>query len=305
MQKLSKAINFSVLAIALSMTLISCSDSNEARRLGQTVINGNVVVEDTSAKKAPEERVVILALLYDFFNPTKPAKAQSGDGILIVAFQDGAEVDSDTTDAQGDFQVTVPRGGDVTLRFETSSFTTSTLVTVTPDSEVALDVTLLPLDPPAVEINRFDILSGPIRTRESEQFRFDEERANITIDGGGNDCIRATGTSNVNIDVNDLTITNCRNGIVGEDFANVSLQAVAVPTLSIEAENNGIHAKDDSSIRLSGVDIFITAGKDGILATGASGVEVTPSGNCIIEGGDQAVDERDLAIVNTSGCTLK
>jgi len=304
MQKLPKALNFLVLALAFSTLFVSCSDSNEARRLGQTVINGNVVVEDTSARKAPEDRFFTLALLYDFFNSTKPAKAQSSDGILIVAFQEGVEVDSDTAGAEGDFRVTVPRGGDVTLRFETPSFTTSTLITVTPDSDVALDVTLLLLDPPAVEINRFDILSGPIRTRESEQFRFDEERANLTIDGGGDDCIKATGTSNVNIDVNDLTIMNCGNGIVGEDFADVSLEAVAVPTLSIEAENNGIHAKDDSSIRLSAVDIFITAGKDGILATGTSDVEVNPSGSCVIEGGDQAVDERDLAVVDTASCTL-
>jgi hypothetical protein len=176
---------------------------------------------------------------------------------------------------------------------------------VTPDSDVILDVTLLPLDPPEVEINRFDISSGPVRTRESEQFRFDEQRANLAIDGGGDDCIKVTGTSNVNIEVNDLAITNCRNGILGEDFANVSLEAVAVPTLSIEAESNGIHARDDSHINLSAVDIFITAGKDGILATGTSGVTVNPSGNCVIEGGDQAVDERDLAIVDTSGCTLK
>jgi hypothetical protein len=304
MRKLSKALNFLVLVLALSTAFISCSDSNEARRLGQTIINGNVVVEDTSTKRATEDGFFTLALLYDFFSLTKPASAQSSDGILIVAFQDGAEVDSDTADVQGDFQIAVPRGGDVTLRFETSSFSTSTLITVTPDSEVTLGVALLPLNPPLAEIDAFDILSGPVRTREGEEFRFDEERANLTIDGGGNDCIKATGTSNVNIDVNDLTITNCANGIVGEDFADVSLEAVAVPTLSIEAENNGIHAKDDSSIRLSAVDIFITAGKDGILATGTSDVEVNPSGSCVIEGGDQAVDDRDFAVVNTASCTL-
>jgi hypothetical protein len=167
-------------------------------------------------------------------------------------------------------------------------------------------VVLLPfLEPPDnVQINAFEIMSGPIRTRELEDFSFDEEDANLTIDGNGNNCIEATGRSEVNMQVQDLTLTNCGEGVVGEDFANVILRAVGVPTLSIDANSNGIHAKDDSSIRLSGIDIFITAGTNGILATGTSGVELHPSGNCVIEGGDEAVDERDVAVVNTAGCTL-
>jgi len=99
-------------------------------------------------------------------------------------------------------------------------------------------------------------------------------------------------------------LTNCDEGIDGEDFANVILEAVAVPTLSIDAENNGIHAKDDSSIRLTGGDIFINAGANGILATGTSGVQVDSSGNCMIQGDDEPVDERDSAVVVTGGCAL-
>ncbi|MBI2485803.1 MAG: hypothetical protein HYW01_02370 [Deltaproteobacteria bacterium] len=298
-----RGISFLILIFATSISFISCSDGNEATRKGQTAINGNVVIENSSTERPLEQKSYILALVKGFLALTKSANAQNAEGILVVAFQDGAEVDSDTADDHGNFQLTVPRGGDVTLRFEASAFTANTLITVTPDSEVTLNVSLLP-DPPEVQINSFDIVSVLIRTREAEEFVFDEEDANLTIDGGGEDCIRATGSSNVNIDVNDLTLTNCSNGIIGEDFANVSLEAVAVPTLSIDAENNGIHAKDDSSIRLTGIDIFINAGTNGILATGTSGVEVDSSGNCVIQGDDEAVDERDSASVVTGGCTL-
>ena len=300
---LSIGISFLVLILALSMTLSSCSGGNEARRRGKTTINGNVEVESPATKAPAGQRSHVLAKLKELLTLTNAASAQGAESILAIAFQEGAEVDSDTADEQGNFQLTIPRGGNVTLRFETSAFTANTQITVTPDSEVTLNVSLLP-DPPEVQINTFDIVSVRIRTREAEGFVFDEEDANLTIDGGGEDCIRATGNSNVNIDVNDLTLTNCSNGIVGEDFANVSLEAVAVPTLSIEAEDNGIHAKDDASIRLTGTDIFINAGINGILATGTSGVEVDSSGECVIQGDDEAVDERDSASVSTGGCTL-
>jgi hypothetical protein len=302
-KRLSIAISFLVLILAVAMSLSSCSSGNEARRRGETTINGNVEVENASTRRPAGQRSHVLAKLKELLTVVSSARAQATESILVIAFQEGAEVDSDTADEQGNFQLTIPRGGNLTLRFETSTSTATTQITVTPESEVTLDVSLLP-DPPTVEINTFDIVSVLIRTREAEDFVFDEKDANLTVDGGGDDCIRATGNSNVNIDVNDLALTNCGNGIVGEDFANVSLEAVAVPTLSIEAEDNGIHAKDDSSIRLAGTDIFINAGINGILATGTSGVEVDSSGECVIQGDEEAVDERDSASVSTSGCTL-
>lgn len=273
--KLVKSMSFLALILAISAAFMGCADNNEATREGQTVIDGNVEVEGS----------------FD-------------ENILVIALQNGAQVDSADADDEGDFQLAVPRGGDVTLRFETSAFTALTSISVTPDSDVTLDLSILPLDPPEVEINTFEIVSVPIRITESEEFIFNEELADLTIEGRGRDCIRATGNSEVDIIVGDLTITDCDNGIVGEDFANVRLEAVTIPTLSVEADNNGIHAMDDSSIRLTGSDVFITGGMNGILATGTSGVEVDPSGDCEIEGGDEAVDERDLADVDTASCSL-
>jgi len=306
MGRLSRSASFLVLIATASIALLSCSDDNQARRRGQTTINGNAAVESPGAKGRVGEGSSILAVLKNLISLIKSANAQSTESILVIAFQNGAEVDRDTTDNQGDFQIAVPRGGDVTLRFQTSTFTATMLITVTPESEVTLDVvSLLPsVNPPEVQINTFKIVSGPVHTREVEGFVFDEEDADLTIDGGGRDCIKATGNSEVSIRVNDLTLTGCDNGINGEDFANVILEAVAVPTLTIDASDSGIHAEDDSSIRLTGTDIFITAGVNGILATGTSGVEVSPSGDCVIHGGDDAVDQRDFSFVNTAGCTL-
>ncbi|MGH7890444.1 MAG: hypothetical protein ACRENF_07845 [Thermodesulfobacteriota bacterium] len=296
---------FFVFVLAVSVSVLGCSDGNEAKGEGRTVINGKVVIEDSSAKNLEDERTNIASVIKRMLTITKSAVAQSAEPILVTAFQDGGEVDSDTVDDGGNFQLIVPGGGDVTLRFETSSFTANTLIKVTPDSKVNLDLALnTSVDPPQIEINSFDIESSPIRTLELEEFVFVEEAANLTIDGEGGDCIKATGNSEVNITVNDLTLTNCDEGIDGEDFANVILEAVAVPTLSIDAENNGIHAKDDSSIRLTGSDIFIDAGANGILATGTSGVQIQSSGECVIQGDDEAVDERDSAVVVTGGCTL-
>lgn len=300
----SRSISFIILILAVSIGFLSCSDGNQATGQGRTAINGKVAIENSSTKNLVENKS-IFAQLKNLFALTKSASAQNAESILVVAFQDGAEVDSDTANDQGNFQLTVPGGGGVTLRFETSSFTANTLITVTPDSTVTLDLSLLSsLDPPQVQINSFEIVSSPIRILELEEFIFDEEGSNLTIDGEGGDCIKATGSSEVNIRVNDLTLTNCDEGIDGEDFANVILESVAVPTLSIDTANDGIHAKNDSSIRLTGSDIFISAGTNGILATGTSGVQINSSGNCIIQGDDEAVDERDSAVVITGGCTL-
>jgi len=300
----SRGMSFLVFVFAVSMSVLSCSDGNEAKREGRTTIDGSVIIENSTAENN-SERKSTLAQLKKLFTITRSAVAQSAESILVTAFQDGGEVDSDAVDEDGNFQLTVPSGGDVTLRFETSSFTANTLIKVTPDSAVNLDVALdTSVDPPQVEINSFEIESGPIRILELEEFVFVEEAANLTIDGESGDCIKATGNSEVNVRVNDLTLANCDEGIDGEDFANIILEAVAVPTLSIDAENNGIHAKDDSSIRLTASDIFINAGENGILATGTSGVQIESSGNCIIRGDDEAVDERDSAVVVTGGCTL-
>lgn len=300
MKKSIRGIFFLALIMVASLTLLSCDEGNEARDRGQTIIDGKVVVEDSSASRSVGKSS-ILARLKDFFSLVKSAYAQPVV-IQVTAFQDGAEVDSDTADAEGNFQLTIPEGGIVTLRFETGTFTVNEQIGVTPNSEVTLDISLVSSS--EFEFNTFEILSPRIRVRELENFDFEEERANFIIDGGGEDCILATGSSEVGIKAADISLTNCEDGIVGEDFSTLTLHATAVPTLSIDADDNGIHARNDSFIRLIGTDIFISAGTNGILATGSSEVDIEPSGNCLIEGGDEAVDERDSADVDLAECQL-
>ncbi|MGQ0793193.1 MAG: hypothetical protein ACT4NX_03800 [Deltaproteobacteria bacterium] len=291
------------LALASSF-LFGCADGNEALRAGTTTISGNVQIV-SAAGKSRREQSGALAFLRGVIRPVKSANAQSAGGILITAFQNGAEAGRDTADANGDFQLSVPAGGVVNLRIEAMGLIANRLITVTPASDVTLRLSVLSgVMPPDVEIDAFEIQIGSIRTRELERFDFDEAEANLTINGAGGDCVRATGSSEVNIRAADINLVNCDNGIVGENFANVILNSLSVPTLSITSRNNGIHAMDDSSIRLTGVDVFISAGTNAILATGTSGVQIMTSGNCAIQGGDDAVDRRDAAAVDTADCQL-
>jgi|GEM_PF-2400906 hypothetical protein len=290
-----------LLTSALLLYTLGCSDDNKAKRTGQTVISGSVRVEgQLSTNTKGKKNLPYLS----FLRVTKQAIAEE-ENIFVTAFQNGVEVDHTLSDTEGNYSVTVPGGGSVTLLFEFSGSSAATIVNVTPDSKALLDVVMvLSSQQPEIQIETFAIISPSIRTRELESFTFREEKADFRIEGNNANCLEATGSSEIEIRVKNLTLTGCNNGIVGEDFANVLLETVSVSNLNIEAKANGIHAKDDSSIRLKGNNVYITADINGILATGTSGVQIEPSGSCTIQGREEAVDKRDAAFVDTANCTL-
>ena len=229
-------------------------------------------------------------------------------GIKVIAERNGERVASDTTNSEGDFKLRV-REGDITLLFEIlGAVTVGRVFTITEDSEVFLDVTLDVLaQPKRITVVDWVVSQDPIRCDSNQSFIIDEdELVDFTVDGNGKDCIRAQGDCFIDITVQNIALNDCNEGILAEGSANVNLEALAVPTLTIDAESNGIHTKGDSSVTLIGGNIFVTStGADGIRAEDSSDVEIQRSGLCTIEGSDDAIQKDGTATVESDGCTLE
>lgn len=139
-------------ALAISMTLLGCGGSSSSGGNGQTVtgstiISGNVLGVVT-AKGAEKNNTSFLALIKDFLTPTEIAEAVGSDseGILVTVLVNGEIAGSDITDSEGNFELTLTGGGNVTLTFATAEFTTSIDIFVPEDGTVNLVVTLEPED---------------------------------------------------------------------------------------------------------------------------------------------------------------
>ena len=230
-------------------------------------------------------------------------------GIKVRAERNGEKVASDTTNSEGEFKLKV-REGNITLLFEIlGEVTVGRAFTITEDSEVFLDV-ILDLVLPQIEVEDWDVVQDPIRCGGSDEVTFEGEDAissDFTIDGDGTDCIKANGDCTVEIVAQNITLTDCKNGVLAEGTADVILGEEAAPisiSINIDDNNNGVHTEDDSSVLLTGTDIFITSDSNGILATNDSNVDVIRTGDCTIEGGDKAVNEQDDAMVDPDGCNL-
>ena len=231
-------------------------------------------------------------------------------GIKVKAERNNEKVASDTTNSEGDFTLKV-REGDITLLFEMPDEPTlGRVFTITEDSEVFSDISIN-LELNQIEVEDWVVMQDPIRCDGSNSFTIEEEDAEVdfTIDGNGKDCIRAKGNCFIDIVVQNITLTNCNNGVLAQGSADVFLGEEAAPisiSINIDDNSNGVHTEDGSSVLLAGTDIFIASDKNGILATDTSTVTVEdePSGHCNIEGGEGATDEQDDATIESGGCTL-
>jgi len=231
----------------------------------------------------------------------------SVSGIKVRAERNGEKVASDTTNSDGDFTLKV-RDGAITLEFETSTFTVARMFTITEDSEVLLIVSL---GPNQILVDNWEVLQDPIRCDNNQNFIItnDVNLVDFTINGNGKDCIRAKGDCLIDIEAQNIILNDCNEGLIAEGSASVTLEALAfptlIPTLTINAESNGIHTKGDSTVTLIGGNISVTStGADGIRAEDSSDVEIQPSGLCTIEGSDDAIQKDGTATVDSDGCTL-
>jgi hypothetical protein len=210
----------------------------------------------------------------------------------------------------GNYSLEVPSGGAYTITVSLlppATESASIQVNVTSSSTVDLDLSFITdVDPPTLQIDNFDITSPVIRTSNSQIFAINEPNADLTVAGEGENCIGASGDSSVDIVVADLTLDDCEDGILAEDSGTVNLNATATPTLTINASNNGVRTANNSAVALVGGNIFVTADNNGVLSEDNSIVDFLPSGDpfgtCVIDGGVQAVDQRDSSSVDTDDC---
>jgi len=227
-------------------------------------------------------------------------------GIKVIAERNGERVASDTTNSEGEFKLKV-REGDITLLFEIlDAVTVGRVFTITEDSEVFLDVSL-DLVQKQIEVEDWNVSQDPIRCGSNQSFIIaEEDLIDFTVNGNGKDCIRAKGDCLlIGITVQNIALNDCNEGILAEGSADVNLEALAVPTLTIDAESNGIHTKGNSSVTLIGGNIIVTSTqRDGIRAEDSSDVEIQPSGLCTIEGFDDAIDPDPTATIDPDDCTL-
>ena len=276
MKKLVKVIwQFPVL-LALAISFGSCIDFNNTGGggSGKSTINGNVAdVTDGS----------------------------DVSGIKVTADRNGKKADSDTTDSQGNFKLKVKKG-DITLQFETPAFIVSREITVTKKSTVNLVLVLDP-DQGLVAIDNWQVLQDPIDCNNSDGFIFEEEEVSEFIINNGN-CIVAKKDCPLSILVQNISLTDCNEGIRAEGDATVELEALE--DINLISRNAGIRSRKNAFVGLSaGDDIFITStGGDGIKAEGSSAVVVQPTDQCTIQGANKSIVQDDTATVEPDGCTF-
>ncbi len=254
-----------ILILSLSIYLISCEDGGGGKRV---LISGNV--ENIAA--------------------------------TVLAIVNGIEVDSDETDADGDFRLRVPSEfSNVGLLFETGQFDAETIISITPDSEVTLDVSLAA---GSVTILNFQIFQDRIRLSGIDTFIFTEKYAEFIIDVNGSDCIIAKGNSIIDISVENITLADCGEGIRAVKNSDVLLETTL--DINISAFSNGIRGENNSFVSLtSNNSIFIISDNDnGIRTTGNSTVIVDPTTACTSFGGENATSEGGNSNIDPDGCSL-
>ena len=276
MKKLVKVMSHFSVLLAISISLCSCIDFNtgDSGGSGKSTINGNVAdVTDGS----------------------------DVSGIKVTAIRNGKKADSDTTDSQGNFKLRVKQG-DITLQFETSAFNVSREITVTKKSTVNLVVVLDP-DQGPVAIDNWQVLQDPIDCNNSDGFIFEEEEVSEFIINNGN-CIVAKKDCPLSIMVQNISLTDCNEGIRAEGDATVELEALE--DINLISRNAGIRSRKNAFVSLSaGDDISITStGGDGIKAEGSSTVVVQPTDQCTIQGANKSIVQDDTATVEPDGCTF-
>lgn len=243
-------------------------------------------------------------------NGTAAAPAEDGAstatiscaGITVRAEHDGKEVAATTTNPSCDFELSVP-GGDVTLVFVADGFTVTTAITVPPGSVLILTVTL---SPGGVEIGNSEV-HGTIDCDHGD-VHLDALGSALTIDGNGDDCIRAEGNCTITIDANAIALRHCDSCIRASSNADVRL-TTATADLTCDAGSDGIQAIGTVAVHLTAAGrITIDAGEDGIDAEqrpdGTPDVVVDAAGFCSIEGAQSAVSRGGNATIDVGNCAL-
>lgn len=285
---------FLIFALGSARYVSGCAGDGGARG---TTFTGNL--QQTIAFREPRRFDFALRRLFDVVTT---AYAQvSGVEVCIQGTSNCT-----TTDESGEFTVSGPAEGTVSLRFIGEDF----------EAELRIDgvrrggrvrVVNVSCDESegtcTAEEVRFE--GGGVRC-ESGAITVTPSEQQFTIDGGGEDCIRARGC-NVTITGSggDLVLTNCERCIDAREGAEVTIR-VTGGNVSCDATNDGIRTEDDATVSLSADgandDVTIIGGEEGIEARDASVVELSATGTCVIQGDEDAIRRDSTATVDVSGC---
>jgi len=295
------------LFIAVTLALLGCGggggggSGNVAPVGGQTSrINGTVT--DFIAAAPTAERSSILTKLEDFLSLTEEALAQDGDlgGILVSAFQDRVKVAMTATSPDGTFSLEVP-AGEITLVLEKDGMMASFDITAPAGGVVTITLSLEPDGPDPIVIREMEILQGPIVCGEGSIELTGEGGVDLVIDGEGGDCIRAEGNCSVMLNVDNVTLNDCRMCINADDTADVTI--LADVNIVCNATEDGISTNDDSTVILgAGNYIKITSNQGSGISAGDMSQVNLDAPTCFIEGPEAATVVEDGAVVNTESC---
>ena len=185
-----------------------------------------------------------------------------------------------TTDGVGNFTLHVV-AGTITLEFTTATFTVTTDVLIPAESTVVLVVMLQPtrvVIPTQLVVEEEAQELPPIRCTGGRVRLIDEGDRDVTLDGGGDDCLRAEGTCTIDLTFRSVTLTNCQRCIRAE--GNASIHLTTTGAIQCTAAADGIRAQGTAQVQLeAGRRIALDAAEHGIRAVGTAEIILdTPDG---------------------------
>ena len=121
----------------------------------------------------------------------------------VEAIVNGQVVDSDDTNANGNYRVSVSnKANSVQLRFLTNAFNVARVIQLTPDSQVIFDVSI---EPAVITINNWQVTQKRLGLSGKDTITYNEPEADFSIDGSGKNCIHMRGSSIVDISARNIT----------------------------------------------------------------------------------------------------
>jgi hypothetical protein len=220
----------------------------------------------------------------------------------VEAIVNGQVVDSDDTNANGNYRVSVSNNANsVQLRFVTNTFNVARVIQLTPDSQVIFDVSI---EPGVITINNWQVIQERLKLSGNDTITYNEPDADFSINGSGKNCIHMKGSSVVDISAKSITVVDCGEGIITEGSSSLAFNAVE--NINITARSNGIRSTNDSSVFLSSdIGIFVSSNTaNGIRSAGTSQVTLDPQVTCTIFGSTNAISEGSSASIDPDGCVL-
>src|SRR2546429_282063 len=146
--------------------------------------------------------------------------------------------------------------------------------TTIPNSTIPRNVVLVVMLQPTQVVIPTQVVVGdqaqalpPIRCTGGRVRLSDAEQRDVTLDGGGDDCLRAEGTCTIDLTFRSVTLTNCQRCLRAE--GNSSIHLTTTGAIHCTAAEDGIRAEGTRQVRLdAGSRLTLEAAEHGIRAAG-------------------------------------